>query len=73
MNIKTKIWIRVIVIVSILAWPGIETYRLYVTTQKMVAAQALERSVRAKVEATRAKHMQVASTPANPATPESKP
>ena len=70
MNIKTKIWIRVIVICGILAWPGVETYRLWVTTQKMVAAQALERSVRAKVEAARAKHVEVAnaSAPATPAT-----
>ena len=73
MNTKTKIWIRVIVIVGILAWPGVETFRLYVTTQKMVAAQALERSVRAKVEAARAKHVEVASTPANPTAPENKP
>jgi len=73
MNTKTKIWIRVVVIVGILAWPAVETYRLYATTQKMIAAQALERSVRAKVEAARAKHLQVASCPANPTTPETKP
>jgi len=73
MNIKTKICIRIIVIVGILAWPGVETYRLYVITQQMAAAQALERSVRAKLEATRAKHMQVAASPANPATAENKP
>ena len=61
MNSKIKIWIRVIVIVGILSWPGVETYRLWVTTQKMTQAQALERSVRAKVEAARARHVQVAN------------
>ncbi len=73
MNTKNKIWIRVIVIVGIFAWPATESYRLYLTTQKMAAAQALERSVRAKLEAARAKHVQVASTPALPATADAKP
>ncbi len=73
MNTKTKTWIRVIVVVGILAWPATECYRLYVTTQKMAAAQALERSVRVKLEAARAKHVQVASTPALPAAGDAKP
>lgn len=73
MSIKTKVWIRVVVFAGILAWPGVETYRLVVTTQKMEEAFALERSVRGKLEAARAKHTQVAVTPANPATTDSKP
>ena len=73
MSIKTKIWIRAVVIAGVLAWPGIETYRLWATTQKMAKAEALERSIRVKLEAARAKHVQVASTPANPATPDVKP
>lgn len=66
MSIKTKIWIRVVVFAGLLAWPGVETYRLWVTTQRMEQAQALERSVRVKLEAARAKHTQVAGTPAKP-------
>jgi Tfp pilus assembly protein PilE len=67
MSIKVKICIRVVVIVALLAWPGVETYRLWVTTQKMSEAQALQRSVQAKLEAARAKHVQVATTAAQPA------
>ncbi len=73
MNSKIKIWIRVIVLVGILSWPRVETYRLWVTTQKMVQAQALERSVRAKVEAARARHVQVVNAAPAPTTAESKP
>jgi predicted negative regulator of RcsB-dependent stress response len=65
MSIKTKIWIRVVVIVGLIAWPGYETYKLWWTTQKMTEAQALERKVRAKVEATRAKHVEVANAAGN--------
>jgi hypothetical protein len=65
MSIKTKIWIRTVVIVGLIAWPGYETYKLWWTTQKMAEAQALERTVRAKLEATRAKHVQVANASAN--------
>jgi hypothetical protein len=73
MNITTKIWIRVVVIAGILAWPGIETYRLWDTTQKLTEAQALERSVRVKLEAARARNVQVAGSPTSAATPGSKP
>ena len=68
MNIKTKNSIRVGVIAAILAWPAVETYRLWDTTQKMTEAQALERSVRTKLEATRAKHVQVAGAESPTAT-----
>ena len=52
-----------------------ESYRLWDTTQKMTDAQALERSVRTKLEAARAKHVQVAnaSSPAGTAAGQSKP
>ena len=73
MNSTAKIWIRVIVIAGILAWPGIETYRLLETNQKLVEAQTLERSVRVKLEAARAKNVQVAGSPAAAATPGAKP
>jgi hypothetical protein len=73
MNSTTKIWIRVIVFAGILAWPAIETYRLWDTTQKLTEAQALERSVRVKLEAARAKNVQVAGSPSSAATPDAKP
>ncbi len=73
MNSTTKIWIRVVVIAGILAWPGIETYRLWDTTQKLTEAQALERSVRVKLEAARARNVQVAGSPTSAATPGAKP
>lgn len=73
MNSTAKIWIRVVVIAGILAWPGIETYRLWITTQKLTEAQALERSVRVKLEAARAKSVDVAGSPASAATPGAKP
>ena len=69
MNSNTKIWIRVVVIVGLLAWPAVETYRLWDTAQKLTEAQALERSVRVKLEAARAKNVQVAGSPAPAATP----
>ena len=73
MNSTAKIWIRVVVIAGILAWPGIETYRLLDTNQKLVEAQALERSVRVKLEAARTKNVQVAGSPVSAATPGAKP
>ena len=72
MNSQTKIWIRVVVFAGVLAWPAVETYRLWDTTQKLTEAQALERSVRVKVEAARAKNVQVAGSPASVATPGAK-
>jgi Tfp pilus assembly protein PilE len=72
MNNTTKIWIRVVVIVGILAWPAVETYRLLDTTQKLTEAQALERSVRVKLEAARAKNVQVAGSSPSAATPGTK-
>jgi hypothetical protein len=65
MSIKTKVWIRTLVISGIVAWPGFETYRLWSTTQQMQQAQALERTVQAKLEVTRAKHAQVVGADAN--------
>lgn len=72
MNSKTKIWIRVVVFTGLLAWPAVETYRLWDTTEKLTEAQALERSVRVKLEAARAKSVQVAGSPASAATPGAK-
>ena len=75
MKTKTKNSIRVATIAAILSWPAVETYRLWDTTQKMTEAQALERSVRTKLEASRAKQVQVvnASSPAATAAGQTKP
>ena len=62
----TKNWIRAVVFTGLLAWPVVESYRLWATTQKMTKALALERSVRAKLETARAKHVQVATTAPEP-------
>ena len=48
MSNNAKIWIRVVVIAGIVAWPTVESYRLLATTQKMQDALALERSVATK-------------------------
>jgi len=44
----------------------VETYRFWETTQKAKEAQALERRVQAKLEETRAKHVQVVTTSTEP-------
>lgn len=59
-NMSTKNLIRTIVIVGILSWPAIETYRLWVTIQKVQEAQALERKVETSLAAARAKQAQIA-------------
>ena len=69
MNSKTKFWIRVVVVVGLLAWPAVETYRLWVTNQKARESQALQQSVQVKLQAARAKHVQVAGAPDTSATP----
>ena len=53
---STKNLIRTVVILGVLAWPAVEAYRLWVTTQKLHQAQALERSVTAKLDSARARH-----------------
>ena len=52
--------IRTVVLLGIVSWPTIETYRLWSTTQQLQTAQALERSVTASLAAARAKHAQIA-------------
>jgi hypothetical protein len=60
MSKNFKVGIRVIVIAGLVAWPTVESYRLWQTAQKMQEAQALERKVSAKLDATRAKQAQIA-------------
>jgi hypothetical protein len=72
MNTKTKLLVRFVVLVAVLAWPGVETWRLWDTRQKLEDAQALQRSVQTKYEAARAKHVQVAGAPDSTSTPPAK-
>ena len=72
MNTKTKFWIRTLVIAGIVAWPSVETSRLWTTNQKLAEAQALQKTVQAKVETTRAKRVQVAGSPDTTATTDAK-
>jgi Tfp pilus assembly protein PilE len=72
MNTKTKFWIRVVVLVAVLAWPAVETWRLFDTKQKLKDAQALQQRVQTKYEAARAKHVQVAGSPDTTSTPPAK-
>jgi predicted negative regulator of RcsB-dependent stress response len=72
MNTKTKFWIRVLVVAGIVAWPSVETYRLWATNQKLVEAQVLQKTVQAKVDSVRAKHTQVAGAPDTTATSSAK-
>lgn len=72
MNTKTKFWVRLVVVVAVLAWPAVETWRLWDTKQKLEEAQALQRRVQTKYEATRAKHVQVAGAPDTTSTPPAK-
>jgi hypothetical protein len=60
----TKNLIRTVVVLGMVAWPSVETYRLWKTTQQLEQAQALERSVTAKLASAQARHAhaQVAKT-----------
>ena len=55
---STKNLIRTVVALGVLAWPAVEAYRLWATTQQLHQAQALERSVTAKLDSARARHSQ---------------
>ena len=64
----TKNLIRTFVILGVLAWPAVETFRLWAVTQKLTEAQALERTVTARLESARAKHAQIARADSTAAT-----
>ena len=59
---NTKNCIRVIVLAGILAWPGVEAYRLHVAKKQLAASEELNKTVMAKVEATKLKYAQAPST-----------
>jgi len=68
MNTRNKSLIRALVLAGLIAWPTIETCRLWASKQKLEEAQALQRSVQIKLEAARAKNVQVAGSTEAPGT-----
>ena len=62
MNTQTKTLVRAVILAGLLAWPGVETFRLISTQQKAAAAEDLQRSVQAKLDVARAKHIQMAGS-----------
>ena len=62
MNTQTKTLVRAVALAGLLAWPGVETFRLISTQQKAAAAEELQRSVQAKLDVARAKHIQMAGS-----------
>jgi hypothetical protein len=59
---KTKNWIRVSVVAALLAWPGVETYRLFVAKQQ--ATTCLERQKSVEIALARLKSVEMAGKPA---------
>ena len=62
MNTQSKTFVRAAVVAGLLAWPGVETFRLIATQQQAAAAEELQRSVQAKLDVVRAKHVQMAGS-----------
>lgn len=62
MNTQSKTLVRALVLAGLLAWPGVETFRLIATQQKAAAAEELQRDVQAKLAVARSKHVQMAGS-----------
>ena len=50
-----KNWIRVIVLVAIVAWPSVEAYRLLQARQQLAASEQLAQAVVVKLQVAKAK------------------
>lgn len=72
MNTQSKTLIRALVLAGLLAWPGVETFRLITTQQKAAAAEELQRDVQTKLALARSKHIQVAGSGDATAAPDTK-
>jgi len=46
---KSKNCIRIAVLTALLAWPAVETYRLYAARQELTASNKLQQSVNARL------------------------
>ena len=62
MNTQTKTLVRAVILAGLLAWPGVEIFRLIATRQKAAAAEELQRDVQAKRASARSKHIQMAGS-----------
>jgi hypothetical protein len=60
---KSKNCIRIVVLTALVAWPTVETYRLYVAKQELAASSQREQSVNARLAQLRST-TQVATRPA---------
>jgi hypothetical protein len=52
---KSKNCIRIAVLAALLAWPAVETYRLYAAKKELAVSAKLEQSVSEQVAQNRAK------------------
>jgi hypothetical protein len=46
---KSKNCIRTLVVAALIAWPAVETYRLYAANQELAASNKLQQTVSAKL------------------------
>lgn len=53
---KTKLWIRVIVLVVLFAWPTVEAWRLFQARQQLADSEQLAQSVVVKLQVAKARH-----------------
>jgi len=58
---KTKFYVRILVAVTLLAWPAVESYRLYVAKEQLASVQVKHKTVMAKLEASRLASAQASS------------
>ena len=62
MSANAKFWGLSIVVLGLITWSTVESYRVVVSTQQVAEAQALEQRVLAKLDVVRAKHQNLART-----------
>jgi hypothetical protein len=55
---NTKNWIRIGVLTALLAWPAVESYRLYVAQQQLEASLKLQSQVNGRLQIARLNHTQ---------------
>ncbi len=55
---NTKNWIRIGVLIGLLAWPAVESYRLYVAQQQLEASLQLQSKVNGRLQIARLNHAQ---------------
>jgi hypothetical protein len=55
---NTKNWIRIGVLTGLLAWPAVESYRLYVAQRQLEASLQLQSQVNGRLQIARLNHSQ---------------